>query len=712
MMAHSWAQAGFTDILFPQPLKTNAGAFPGADGYGVNSDYDLGSINTTRFGGKATRFGDDVKLRRAIAICKANGLNVLLDYVPHQRAGGNPSGVYRYQSSTGSTNGRFPKDPPCFRGSPPRVPEDPVPDAPDDFEFFDELCPVNALPKGYVWDNLIAAADWLRRTTDADGFRLDDMKGMALSFMNALLSSTAMRDVWCFAEYASGDRNDTIWWCNQIHRPVSAADFDTHYNAIMPMCNEAGSGKFSMAWLAGKGMAAVDPMRAVPFVESMDSDTNGFATVVDNKELGYALLLTGEGLPMVYIRDYLQEPDCYGLEAPINNLVWINRMLANGPTVHRFGDQHAFVFERTGAPGLLVALSNDVWNPMWRTINVQTSFGPNVQLHDYTGHDNDDVWTDQNGRVTISIPPAANGKGYSCWSRAGNYNPVPLKERTTTQTFFGAPDLIPGGLTNNTDYVGQVWCAAGSEIKTTLLYDAPPGVGELTTNVHVFGPDGEIVLDGKAAKDGWHILQAGCTYPKLTDPVPFELTVTYKATKHLTRDDIATDPAIPGLQLRQDEIDHIHRQSLALYEHRQHRRIRHVAKSHPDVAERLKASISPQTREFSGLARFDSTAGPEHDHDRVLVGMVYAEEDTKLVASVVADFESMNGRDTLCFAWDCPDGTTTNGNGAVTAYIDTAVFEHRTKTTGPYALYVRPKNPAEQVSVPYRVKVSYTGVSV
>ena len=39
-MAHDWASHGVTDVLFPNPLKNNAGAFKGADGYGPYDDYD------------------------------------------------------------------------------------------------------------------------------------------------------------------------------------------------------------------------------------------------------------------------------------------------------------------------------------------------------------------------------------------------------------------------------------------------------------------------------------------------------------------------------------------------------------------------------------------------------------------------------------------------------------------------------------------------
>lgn len=539
--AHHWAAMGLTDVLFPQPLKTNAGAFKGSDGYGVFDDYDIGSKNTTQFGGTPTRFGYADQLRRAIAICHANGLEVHLDHVMHQRMGGR-GGVYRYLGSDGKTaNGRFPKDPPCFRGAPPRVPEDPVPSPPDDFSFGDQLCPVNAQPKGYVWNGLIDAGDWLFRTLDADGARLDDMKGMNVGFMKSFMNTKAMRHKFFFGEYASGNRNDTNWWVDQVDGRASALDFDFHYNMAQRMCNEAGSSSFYMGSLAGRGMIGNNPMKALPFVESMDSDVNGFATIVDNKTLGYALLLGGEGLPLIYIRDYLKQPDCYGLQDHIDNLLWCHRQLANGPTIPRWGDSKTYVFERTGAPGLLVTLNADVWNPNWHTVTVHTNFGPGVRLHDYSGGDMQDAWTNQDGVVTIGIPPGANGLGYGMWSRAGLGNPVALDHYSTTQTFFGAADLDIPPLANGKPLtVQRIWVEAGKAISGSLKLDEwPPG-----SEVDITVKDGSGIFQASkiatekdnhfnvvSPRGGWHRIVL--TPQDFDTTQDFELTVTYTATRQL-----------------------------------------------------------------------------------------------------------------------------------------------------------------------------------
>ena len=529
-MAHDWASHGVTDVLFPNPLKTNAGAFKGADGYGPYDDYDIGSKVTSQFGGQPTRFGTAEQLRRAIAICRANGLNVFIDHVMHQRMGGH-NGVYRYSSATGKDNGRFPKDPPCFRGNPPRVPQDPVPDVPDDFAFGDELCPINAIPHDYVAQGLIAAGDWLFRTLGIQGARLDDMKGMNTGFITRFMTSGAMKDKWFFGEYASGNRDDTNWWVDQVHGLASAFDFNFHYEMVQPMCNNAGS--FFMGWLAHSGMIGNNPMKAVPFVESMDSDTNGFATIVFNKELGYALLLGGEGFPLIYIRDYLPEPDCYGLKRPIDNLLWCHYRLAHGSTIPRLANNpRVYVFERTGDPGLIVTLSNDVFNSAWNTVTVQTNFGPNVEIKDYTGHNQAHSWTNGDGQLTVGVPPAANGMGYGMWSRVGLDTTIPVHGERCTQVFFGAEDLDIGPITTQVLTVGRIWCAKNTLIEHNVEFDQ-----NLTEHMKIIGPDGtQLTQPFHTVLEGWHTitLQALSFTDSTKVSARFWLTITYKAPQHFT----------------------------------------------------------------------------------------------------------------------------------------------------------------------------------
>ncbi len=538
-LAPELATIGITDVLFPNPVIGEGAPGSGDDGYNPFDDYDIGGKGTP------TRFGTREQFQRAVAVCHANGLNVLLDHVMHQRMGGN-GGVYRYRSATGASNGRFPKDPPCFRGAPPRVPEDPVPDVPDDYAFGDELCPVNGQPPRYVWNGLLDAADWLYRSAGADGGRLDDMKGLAIEFMNAFFSAPFAQGKFWFGEYASGNRDDTNRWVGQVGGRASATDFDFHYNMVQPMCMQAGTGNWQMDWMAGRGMIGNDPMKAVPFVESMDSDTDGFATIVFNKVLGYALMLGGEGLPILYIKDYLADPGCYGLKPWIDNLVWVHQMLANGGTDVVHADARSYVFRRTAEPGLLVALCNDIWNPNWTTVRVWSGFAPGTVLHDYTGKNGQDCVVDGGGFVTFGIPPAANGMGYGCWAPGGLGGPVPLASRATTQTIFGAADLdVPPATNGRVSVSPRLFIAKGSPVVIDLTADTTGWTETSSVAVQLVGPSGAPAggtsksVSGRATtahavaeEAGWHTLVLMCAgLPE--GGSAWQATITYTAPREI-----------------------------------------------------------------------------------------------------------------------------------------------------------------------------------
>ena len=112
--ANEFRKAGFTAVWLPPVLKTASGASPGADGYGVFDDYDIGSRHQK--GTIPTRFGSREQLQRCVATLRANGLDVYLDMVEHQRSGDTTPFVFRYPGADGTPDaGRFPKNPSNFR---------------------------------------------------------------------------------------------------------------------------------------------------------------------------------------------------------------------------------------------------------------------------------------------------------------------------------------------------------------------------------------------------------------------------------------------------------------------------------------------------------------------------------------------------------------------------------------------------------------------
>ena len=348
--AHGFRQAGFTAVWLPPVLKTASGAGVTADGYGPFDDYDIGSRHQK--GSTPTRFGSREQLQRCVAILRANGLDVYLDMVEHQRSGDTKPFVFRYPGADGTADaGRFPKDPGNFV---PNVPRDPHLGGPvaDDIGFGRELAPINAKPHHFVFDNLIAAADWLTRALDVQGYRIDDVKGLSTDFLRPFLESRSMAGKFAVGEFFDGNRmlvNGWVFNPRGMNGRCNAFDFPLKFE-LTRMCNNPGN--FNMADLDHTGVSGMSPLNAVTFVENHDTDNNPAESVIINKVLAYAYILTSEGYPCVYYRDYDMGPDGYKLKAPIDNLIWIHERLAAGGTQQRWKDFDVFAYERLGASSL------------------------------------------------------------------------------------------------------------------------------------------------------------------------------------------------------------------------------------------------------------------------------------------------------------------------------------------------------------------------
>ena len=555
--ARALSLAGFTAVWLPPVLKTASGSGPGADGYGPFDDYDIGSRNQK--GSVSTRYGTRERLQRCVAILRANGLDVYLDMVEHQRVGDGTPFVFRYPGANGTPDaGRFPKNPSNFV---PQVPRDPNLGGPvaDDFAFGRELAPINARPPRYVFDNLVAAGDWLTRALDAQGYRVDDVKGLSTDFLGPFLNSKAMAGKFAVGEFFDGNRTLVNQW---IFNPkgmagrASAFDFPLKF-MLTSMCNNPG--RFNMADLDHAGLVGISPLNAVTFVENHDTDLSGGQRIVSNKMMAYAYILTSEGYPAVFYKDYSTDPDCFGLKPQIDNLIWIHEVLASGATLQRWKDFDVFAYERLGGLHLMVALNNDP--AATHTIRVATGFGAHVGLHDYTGHAGD-ATTDGAGAVTLTLPSNRNGFGYVCYSRQGQDRALSPGSHGVTQDFEGAADLdIPPCVNGGTVSTGRVWCAAGSPIEATPDLDRTGWSGNTRVAFELLGPDGApkaAVTVNQAsprsatlratADSGFHTLRVTASDLPATNPEPpYKLSVRYTAPKDfVTVQPVAADPAKVG----------------------------------------------------------------------------------------------------------------------------------------------------------------------
>jgi len=537
---------GFTAVWMPPVLKTSDGAAVGSDGYGPFDDYDIGSKQQK--GSIPTRFGTREQLQRCVAILRANGLDTYLDMVEHQRIGDTTPFVFRYPGANGTPDiGRFPKNPSNFV---PQVPRDPDLGGPvaDDLPFGRELAPINAKPPRYVFDSLISAADWLTGALDVQGCRIDDVKGLSTDFLLPFLNSSALTGKFAVGEFFDGNRvlvNGWIFNPKGMQGRPSAFDFPLKF-VLNAMCNNPG--RFNMADLDHVGLIGISPLNAVTFVENHDTDLNSSQNIVINKLLGYAYILTSEGYPCVYYRDYSTDKDCFGLKPQIDNLIWIHEKLAAGGTQQRWKDFNVFAYERMDDPHLLVGLNNDP--EAQRTINVATGFGANVTLHDYTGH-GANVVTDGSGSVTITIPANINGLGYVCYSRdgQGQGGAFSINSMAVTQVFEGAADLdIPPAASGTKVVAGRIWCAANSPIKAVLAPDVSGWTGATAIVLELLAPDGTVrgsrtitlntppgsALQTTAIAEGFHTIRLAAANTPAANPKPdYKVSVTYTSTQTL-----------------------------------------------------------------------------------------------------------------------------------------------------------------------------------
>jgi alpha-amylase len=514
---------------------------------------DLGS--KPQQGSTPTRYGTLDSLRRMVACCHAAGMDVYLDVVLHQLMGENGGpGVFRYLGADGRTlDGRGAMRPGCFRGNtgnndpiPPFRPADAVPEPRFDFAFGREKVYQNCEPPGYTTSDAIDFGDWLFRTTDADGMRFDDVKGTWAPFVAEFMRAKAMASKFAYSEYFDGNPATLNWWATSP--PMSSRslveDFTLHW-ALQNACDGG-----NVRALDGAGYAASSPFLACTFVDNPDTDTSPGQQIISNKLLAYAFMLTIEGYPFIYGKDYFGGdvwPGAYGLKPWLDNLIWIHEQLASGNTIGRHLDDKVVVLNRTGGPGLLTALNFDTMNG--HSITCDTSFGANVQLHDYTGK-HPDIWTDGHGQASFTIPANSHqsGQSYLCFSRAGQGRAIGLTPRATSQTFFGSDELETPSLRSDMTSIGRIYAENGTPVTASLRPSGAGWVAGASIELEIVEGANNRVLAQHTVRHGgaaaalhtiaratdWHMFRAKGA--GLGGPVPYELTVTYHGSEQIAND--------------------------------------------------------------------------------------------------------------------------------------------------------------------------------
>lgn len=427
------AAAGFTSVWLPPVHKGASGGF--SVGYDPFDDYDIGAKNQK--GTVPTRYGTRFQLQRTAAVLRANGLSLMADLVLNHRNGDDGNFNFSYLDAYGNPGlGRYGKS--AFDFSPPVANDPDVFDSPE-MGFGRNVAFYNGGGVGntsaWNFNQLIAAGDWLVKALDLSSVRLDYAKGLSTSFVSRYLAAPSLAGKFAVAEFWDDNRDIVREWKGRTGHRVCAFDFPLR-SLLKEMCDSGGS--FNMRRLHGAGLAGIDPFGAVTFVENHDTDKEPGLRIVSGKMLAYAYILTAEGYPSVFYRDWADDPGSYGLRSRLAPLLRIHERIASGTSTERWMDDDVYVFERKGGRRLLTGLNDSPTSP--RTVTVQTGFAAKTILVDYTGHQ-PAVQTDAQGRATITIPANADGAGYVCYSTEGAPGIGTALPIRTTQEYAGAADL-------------------------------------------------------------------------------------------------------------------------------------------------------------------------------------------------------------------------------------------------------------------------------
>ena len=410
------AHAGFTAIWLPPASKAaNLGGV--SMGYDPYDYYDLGDIDQK--GRTKTYFGNEAELRALIAAAHGHGVQVYADLVINHNSGAdaeepNPiDGKMRWTKFTPGSQ-KFARDLKCFHPSP--------------YESFDEMTfgdmPDLCHRDPYVFARLMELAQWMVEDVGFDGFRFDFVKGYGPWMIKSIAEVRYLdkRDEgfkpFCVGECWDNSRTISDWLTSVntfMDNPVSAFDFPLRYR-LKDLCDSYG---FSLRMLAQGGtLSSEQPERAVTFVDNHDTTQKDEDAVHNERLLAYAYVLTHEGYPCVFWRDYFND----GLAKPgtpngVEALVAAHEAYAGGGTDVLYTDDDFYVMQRRGhgaQPGLVLALNNR--GDGWRGAEVQTNW-PNTRFAPaaWGGRDEGEPqpkWSDGGGKTEFWAAP----RGYAVYT--------------------------------------------------------------------------------------------------------------------------------------------------------------------------------------------------------------------------------------------------------------------------------------------------------
>jgi alpha-amylase len=349
-------------------------------GYDPYDYYDLGEFDQK--GSIPTWFGSRRELETLIANAHKHNLDMIADIVINHNSGANAQEVNPITAQSRWTlfnpkSGKFPRTWESFH--------------PCMYESWDEMTfgdiPDLSHRNPYVYAELLKLMRWLIEEIGFDGFRYDFVKGYGANTITAIQEYRYMRGGKPFVPYGVAEFWDNARaienWVDLVNfsnsNPVDAFDFPLR-ELLKNMCDQYG---FSLKDLVnGDSVLKKQPQTTVTFVENHDLRDEG-RPVTNDKLLAYSYILTHEGYPCVFWKDYFNY-DLALRDTPngIDALVWAHEQYAAGRTDTLYLDDNFYIMQRTGydgKPGLVYVLNNsgDAWQGQWVTTQwLNASFRP------------------------------------------------------------------------------------------------------------------------------------------------------------------------------------------------------------------------------------------------------------------------------------------------------------------------------------------------
>ena len=408
---------GIDRIWFPAPQKSQSGRR--SMGYDPYDYYDLGQYDQK--GTVPTHFGTQDQLKETIHIFRQHGISCMADIILNHRVGGasekNPNlhGRSSWTDFSGVASGKctwnYNQFHPCFDEK----------SDPGAFADFADVCHA-----GIAGTDLIEWGRWLKDPENAGfdgGWRLDYVKGVNPSYLDTFISKTdsyAILECW--------DGIDVIEEYLEEADESAAFDFPLFYT----MAKVFNHGEeIDLLVDSDETFSARAPERAVTFVANHDTDKDAHVeSITENTMLAYAFILTWQGYPCIFWKDYFDYglSDCGGQPGNgIKALVRVRGALAGGdPTIEvlKADSDELLVYGTLNgteeAPGYMVAINNHPTKTLTAKVKTANAFLRRKMLtahawYSYVEDQNrkpDDVECSAAGRVELRIPP----RGYAVYS--------------------------------------------------------------------------------------------------------------------------------------------------------------------------------------------------------------------------------------------------------------------------------------------------------